>query len=179
MFSRKLFGNNVNRRKGRIVDARVKDVGAIETRYLFDMVADLSPRLSIGGPLGGRTVFGCAGGSFEGPKIRGEVLPGGGDWGLYRPDGNLHLDVRLTLRTHDGDLVYMYYGGRWIIPPELLSQIRDPAVNRQVDPTGYYWRSNVLFETGSRNYSWLNDIVAVGSGYLVDDGVAYRVSEVL
>ncbi|MGW4118081.1 hypothetical protein [Nocardia sp. NPDC004711] len=29
-----------------------------------------------------------------------------------------------------------------------------------------------------RNCSWLNDIAAMGSGYPVDDGVAYRVSEV-
>ncbi|WP_067549536.1 DUF3237 domain-containing protein [Nocardia crassostreae] len=160
------------------MDTRVKDIGAIETGFLFDIVIDLSPRLSIGGPLGGRTVYGSAGGSFEGPRIRGEVLSGGGDWGLYRPDGNLHLDVRVTLRADDADLVHMSWGGRWITPPELLDEIKDPARNRAIDPEMYYWRSAVLFETGSQKYSWLNDIVAVGSGYLVDKGVAYRVSEI-
>ncbi|MFE3028072.1 DUF3237 domain-containing protein [Nocardia tengchongensis] len=161
------------------MDTRVKDVGAVETDFLFDLVADLNPPLSIGGPLGHRTMFGVAAGSFEGPKIRGEVVPGGGDWAVFRPDGNMHLDVRLTLRTDDGELVSMSYGGRWIIPAELRTAVKDPAVNRAIDPAQYYWRTTVLFETGSKRYSWLNDIVAVGSGYLVEGGVAYRVSEIL
>ena len=35
-------------------DPRVKDIGEITTRHLFDMVVDLNPRLEIGaGPLAG------------------------------------------------------------------------------------------------------------------------------
>ncbi len=81
-------------------DPRVKDVGEIKTAHLFDIVIDLNPRLNIGGgPFGQRIVFGAAGGSFEGPRLRGEVLAGGGDWALFRSDGAMTLDVRLTLRT--------------------------------------------------------------------------------
>ncbi len=66
-------------------DPRVKDVGEIKTAHLFDIVIDLNPRLNIGGgPFGQRIVFGAAGGSFEGPRLRGEVLAGGGDWALFR-----------------------------------------------------------------------------------------------
>ncbi|WP_083889617.1 DUF3237 family protein [Nocardia pneumoniae] len=49
----------------------------------------------------------------------------------------------------------------------------------QVDPSRYYFRTTPLFETGSSRYSWLNDSVCVGSGYVVDGGVAYHVEQVL
>ncbi|GGL94441.1 UPF0311 protein [Streptomyces fumigatiscleroticus] len=161
-------------------DPRIKDVAEIRTVPLFDMVVGLHPRLDLGdGPLGRRVVFGDAGGTFEGPRLRGEVLPGGGDWALFRPDGAMALDVRLTLRTHDGALLYMTYGGRWVTPPELRAEMADPATRHQVDPARYYFRTNPLFETGARRYMWLNDIVCVGSGYLVEGGVAYRVSHVV
>ncbi|WP_433186977.1 DUF3237 domain-containing protein [Actinoallomurus sp. CA-150999] len=162
------------------MDSRVKPVGDIATVRLFDMVVDLDPRLDIGsGPYGRRIMFGSAGGSFDGPRLRGEVLPGGGDWALFRPDGSMSLDVRLTLRTHDGALVHMTYGGRWVTPPELRGDMADPAKRSQVDPAHYYFRTNPLFETGADQYGWLNDIVCVGSGYLVEGGIAYKVSQVM
>ncbi|MBT2408681.1 MULTISPECIES: DUF3237 domain-containing protein [unclassified Streptomyces] len=161
-------------------DPRVKAVGEIKTTHLFDIAVDLNPRLNIGdGPTGRRVLFGAAGGSFEGPRLRGEVVAGGGDWALFRPDGVMTLDVRLTLRTHDDHLVHMTYGGRWVTPPELRADMADPVQRHQVDPSRYYFRTNPLFETGAKQYAWLNDIVCVGVGYLIQGGIAYKVSHVL
>jgi Protein of unknown function (DUF3237) len=161
-------------------DSRVKTIAAVKTEPLFDIVVDLNPRLGIGdGPFGRRIMFGAAGGTFEGPKLRGEVVPGGGDWALFRPDGAMSLDVRLTLRTHDDALVQMTYGGRWITPAELKADMADPVKRTQVDPSRYYFRTNPLFETGAKQYAWLNDIVCVGQGYLVEGGIAYKVEQVL
>ncbi len=157
----------------------MKDVGQIATEHLFDIVVDLNTPLSIGeGPFGRRVLFGAAGGSFEGPGLRGEVVAGGGDWALFRPDGTMTLDVRLTLRTHDGALVSMTYGGRWTIPPEVRAEMGAPGGRYGVDPSRYYFRTAPLFETGAPGYAWLNDIVCVGSGYPVEGGVAYRVFRV-
>src|SRR5947209_19671697 len=104
------------------VDPRVKPVAAIGTTPLFDIVIDLNPKLNIGdGPLGRRILFGAAGGRFEGPRLRGEVVPRGGDWALFRADGAMSLDVRLTPRTHDRGLVHVTYGSGWIWPPEFPS----------------------------------------------------------
>ena len=162
------------------VDPRTRPVPDIKTSHLFDIVDDLDPPLDFGtGPFGRRVLFGAAGGSFEGPKLRGKVVAGGGDWALFRPDGTLTVDVRLTLRTDDGALVYMTYGGRWVTPPELRAQMADPVERYRVDPARYYFRTNPLFETGAKLYAWLNDIVCIGIGYLIEGGVAYRVSEVL
>src|SRR5579859_7794955 len=62
-------------------------------------------------PLGDRRIVPVTGGTFEGPKLKGSVEPGGSDWILLRPDGALQLDVRLTLRTEDGALIGMSYRG--------------------------------------------------------------------
>jgi hypothetical protein len=162
------------------LDARVKTVGGIQTAMLFDMVVDLDPRLDFGaGPLGQRVLFGSAGGKFEGSKLRGEVLRGGGDWSLFRPNGVMTLDVRLTLKTADGALIYMTYGGRWVTPPELRAEMADAAKRYKIDPSRYYFRTNPLFETGASHYVWLNDIVCSGYGYLVEGGIAYKVFQVL
>src|SRR6476646_5864651 len=58
-------------------------------------------------PHGTRVTVPIAGGHFEGPRLRGKVLPGGGDWTLLRGDGVLELAVRLTLETDDGALIHM------------------------------------------------------------------------
>jgi hypothetical protein len=150
------------------MDPRVRAVDDITTTLLFDVVVDLAAPLDIGdGAFGRRILFGSTGGSFEGPRLRGTVSAGGGDWALFRSDGAMSLDVRLTLRTHDDALIHMTYGGRWTTPSSTRGE-----------PAGYF-RTNPLFETGDARYAWLNDIVCVGSGYLVDGGVAYRVSHVL
>ncbi|MFD3745596.1 DUF3237 domain-containing protein [Nocardia sp. NPDC058633] len=163
------------------VDTRAKTVETISTAPLFDIVVDLDPRVDFGAdaPLGRRVLYRAAGGSFDGPDLRGEVVAGGGDWALIRPDGVMLLDVRLTLRTDDDELVYMTYLGRWVIPPQVRADMADPASRHRIDPARYYFRTNPLFETGSTRYAWLNDLVAVGSGYLVDGGVGYHVERVL
>ena len=51
------------------------------------------------------------GGWVKGPKISGKILPPGGDWIRVMPSGALRLDVRLTIETDDGALIYMTYGG--------------------------------------------------------------------
>ncbi|MQY27478.1 DUF3237 domain-containing protein [Nocardia aurantia] len=164
-----------------MTDTRVRKVETTRTTTLFDLVVDLKPPVKFGdaGPLGRRVLYGAAGGTFEGPRLRGEVLADGGDWALIRPDGTMLLDVRLALRTDDGDLVHMTYQGRWLIPPHVRTAMADRATRHLVDPADYYFRTNPLFETGSIRYGWLNDIVAVGTGYVVEGGVAYHVEQVL
>jgi hypothetical protein len=148
----------------------------VHTKPLFDIVINLDPPLDIGN---GRVLFGSAGGTFTGPRLHGDVLPGGGDWAVFRPDRTMLLDVRLTLRTHDDALIHMTYHGRWTVPPDLRPAMADPAKRHAVDPSRYYFRTTPLFETGAPEYAWLNDIVCLGSGYLVEGGVGYQVSEVL
>jgi hypothetical protein len=153
----------------------------VATTYLFDLVAQLEqPRLDLGdGPLGRRMFDRVRSGTFEGPRLRGEVLPGSGDPLLRRVDGVTVIDARAVLRTDDGALILMTYIGRVVIPKEVRPAIAAPDTWHEVDPSRYYIRVAPVFETGAPAYRWLNSVLAVGSGYLAPNGVGYRVSQVL
>jgi hypothetical protein len=155
-------------------------MASIETAHLFDVEFELGDILMLGNtPYGQRVIGNIAGGTFAGSRLRGRVLPGGGDWGLFRADGTLSADVRSCLETEDQALISVSYGGRWRISPELLIQLGDPEQIASVDPSEYYLRSSMLFETGAEKYAWLNDIIAIGKGRRTVKGIAYSVHEVL
>jgi hypothetical protein len=73
----------------------------------------------------------------------------------------------------------MSYGGRLVRPPALRADLADPVRRARLDPASYYFRTNPLFETGAAQYAWLNDIVCVGIGYLIEGGIAYKVAQVV
>ena len=54
-----------------------------------------------------RTIAGINGGSFSGPLLHGHVLPGGADWVLVGSDGSMNTDVRTTLPTGEGTLIFL------------------------------------------------------------------------
>src|SRR5262245_40768100 len=84
----------------------------IKTEFLFKITLQVPSIANLGNtPYGGRRIAQVASGTFEGPKLKGEVLPGGGDWLLLRHDDTLQLDVRLILQTDDKQLIYMTYKG--------------------------------------------------------------------
>src|SRR4249920_3803810 len=96
-------------------------------------------------PHGTRRIVPLIGGDFEGPRLRGTVLPGGSaDWLLLRADGVLELDLRVTLRTDDGALISMRSFGLRHGPPEVMAAI---AHGETVDPSTYYFRTTPRFET--------------------------------
>ena len=149
----------------------------IRTQLLFTVTFTVETPLSLGvTPLGDRRNVTVTGGHFEGPKLRGTVVPGGSDWILLRPDGVLQLDVRATLRTEDGALINMTYRGARHGPPDVIARLnRGDAV----DPSEYYFRTAPFFETSAASYAWLNKIVAVATGHRIPAGPIYDVYEVL
>jgi hypothetical protein len=152
----------------------------IALQSLFTIKAEVTapPQLVGAVPQGyTRRVMNVSGGRFEGERLRGKVLPGGADVVLERPDGALHLDVRLVLETEQGELVYMTYNGRRNGPtPEIMRKI----VNREPIPQGAdYFRVLVQFETSAPRLLWLNDKVAVGTGTREPDGPLYDIWEVV
>ena len=150
----------------------------VALRHLFTLKVEVNGAQLVGAvPMGyTRRVMTVGGGHFEGERLRGRVLPGGADVVLERPDGGLHLDVRLVLETDAGELIYMTYNGRRNGPPELMRKI----VNREPIPPGAdYFRVVVQFETAAPGLRWLNDRIAVGTGTRDADGPRYEVHEVL
>jgi hypothetical protein len=134
----------------------------LDSEFLMRITADLdAPQVLAETPLGTRLVLGLKGGSFEGPRLKGAMVPGGGDWVLMRRDGVAELDIRFTLRTDDGELICMNCAGIADIAPEVRKRIQQ---GEDMDPASYYFRTTPLFETGAAKYSWLNRLIAVGVG---------------
>ena len=127
-------------------------------------------------PCGTRVIAGITGGHFEGPRLKGKVLPGGGDWTLLRGDGVLELDLRLTLETDDGALIYMSSFGLRHGPPEVIAAL---ARGESVDSSTYYFRTSPRFETGHPKYAFLNRLLAASSGDRRAEGPIYTIDEIL
>jgi len=111
-------------------------------------------------PHGRLSIFPIIGGSFEGERLRGRVLPGGGDWVTTATDGTFELDLRATLETDDGALIHLTFTG-----------VRD-------DANGYF-RTLPRFETASPKYAFLNRLLAVGIGEIRPDGPVHTIEEIL
>jgi len=150
----------------------------IQTRPLFDITLQVPRIVDIGDtPLGRRRIATVTGGEFEGERLRGTVVGApAGDWLLQRNDGATVLDVRLLLRTDDGEHIYMAYRGLRHGPADVMARL---AAGEVVDPASYYFRMVPVFETASKKYEWINRIVAVGTGRREPAGPIYSVEEVL
>lgn len=149
----------------------------LESEFLFEIAATLEPMQDVGQtPTGQRMIAYVKEGSFVGPRLKGKVLPGGGDWALVRGDGVLVIDVRITLETDDGVRIYVTYGGRIAGEPEVMAQLFDPTTVESVDPSSYYFRTNPLFDAPINSaYAWLNSATAIGIGRFTATGVSYDV----
>jgi len=136
----------------------------MDSRFLMTLQVAVVGAQKIGAvPHGTRVTAPIASGHFEGPRLRGKVLPGGGDWTLLRGDGVLELDLRITLETDDGALIHMTFEG-----------IRDDGA-----PEAPYYRTVPRFEAAEAKYSFLNRLLAVGRGEIRADGPVHVIEEIL
>jgi hypothetical protein len=111
-------------------------------------------------PRGPLSIFPISGGSFEGERLRGRVLPGGGDWVTATAEGALDLDLRATLETDDAALIHMTFTG-----------VRHDA--------SHYFRTVLRFETAAPKYAFLNRLLAIGVGEIGPDGPVHVIEEIL
>lgn len=128
-------------------------------------------------PQNPRRVFNIMGGTFTGPNLKGDVLPGGHYWIRIRPDSVFELDVRSTLLTEDDQVISQCYRGIVLAESETINRLRKGESD--IDSSQYYLRTTLVFETTSEKYSWLNQIVTIGIGERTSTGVTYRVYAVL
>ena len=149
----------------------------MKLEFLVEYTADLQrPTRNTGaGPFGTRGLAVVTGGSFEGPRLKGKIWAGGGDWWLRDPDGVLRLDVRATFETGDGALIYVQYYG--VNRPDEDRSVPQPGETS--DYGDAYFMTAPRFETGDERYTWLNGLVCVGEGKRTAQGVAYRVYAVM
>ena len=126
------------------------------------------------GSMGRRFVGSCSGGTLDGPRLSGTILPSGGDWLLLDGDGTGHVDGRLTLRTDDGAAIFMEYRG---IARATAAVGATLSKGNAPDFGAMYYMVQPRFETGDERYTWLTRVVTLAEGRLVPGGAEYRVFE--
>jgi len=129
----------------------------LESEFLMELLLDVDPQLDAGHT----SIAPVTGGSFSGARLQGTVHNGGADW-ITQVSGHSSLDVRITLETEDGAIIYMTYKG---------------IVAR--GDSGLYWRVTPVFNTSSEEYDWLNHKVFVGKSKQIEGKVAYDIFEIL
>jgi hypothetical protein len=137
---------------------------------------EVDPPQELGEILGNtRRVVGIKRGSFEGPRLRGEVLPTGADWQYTRPDGVVVLEARYILKTDEGDIISVLNRGFRHGSPQLAAML---ASGHQVPPSQYYFMTTPLFETASPDLQWLMRTIFVGQGQRERDSLTINVWQV-
>jgi hypothetical protein len=120
-----------------------------------------------------------AGGTLRG-RINAEVIDPTGDWVRVMPNGSMRIDVRLTAKLDDGELLYVTYGGV-LKKPDEASWSRFLA-GEKIDSPQWYYVITPQFETTSKKYAWLNDVQAIGRFTSMQTGeqahVAFEILEV-
>ncbi len=133
-------------------------------------------RLAVGAPQAvseAPRIVPVTGGTLEGPALSAQVIPGmAADWLRVEADGKAHMDVRLTARTKEGELLHVHHTGIRTGPPEVLRRL---AAGEAVDPAEYYFRTQARFETGAPRLARLNRTLAVGTGARPPEGPVYEV----
>jgi hypothetical protein len=140
--------------------------------FAFELRAQVAAPAEVGQvPHGRRRIVQILGGTFEGPGIKGRIVPGGADWQLIQPDGFSELDTRYTLETDKGQIVYVQNAGIRHAPPDVMKRL---LAGETVDPALVYFRTIPKFETSAPELQWLARSVFVGTGERYPSDVRIR-----
>ena len=121
-----------------------------KTEFMWDAKVKIANMISVGeSKRGTRRVIPILGGSFSGPKIKGEVLPGGEDWQLVRPDGDTELYARYLLKTDDGHIIQV---------------INQALIHIDAHSKAFYCKSVIDLEAPLNSpYDYLNHAIFIGT----------------
>jgi hypothetical protein len=149
----------------------------ISQQPVFRVTAELADILRFGDtPWGERRVINILGGRVDGPRLAGRILPGGADWQIIRRDGVADIQARYTIETDAGALVLVDSEGVRHGPPEVIARL---GRGEPVNPSLYYFRTVMRFETAAPDLAWLNRILALARGAREANAVKLDVYEVL
>ncbi|QQO20640.1 DUF3237 family protein [Bradyrhizobium diazoefficiens] len=150
----------------------------IQLRPLFNLSARVDIPIELGPDSFGRhrRIVKILGGAFVGARLRGSIHEVGADWQSIRPDGTAELDIRCILETDDGALIDFRGIGLRHGPSEVFKRISE---GETVDPSSYYFREVIRFETSAPAYDWMTRIFSIAAGTRLKNDVHLDVFEVL
>ena len=148
----------------------------LSSEPVFRIHAELAEILQFGQtPYGERRVIDITGGRVEG-RIQGRILPGGADWQIGRRDGVSDIQARYSIETDAGGRILVNSEGLRHGPAAVMERL---ARGENVDPSLYYFRTVMRFETADPPSAWLNRILALARGARRARAVDIDVYEVL
>ena len=134
----------------------------ISREPIFSIRCELANILDLGpAPFGHRRVVNILGGPVTGAKLSGRVLPGGADWQIVAADGSIDVHARYTIESDAGALVQVDSKGMRHGPADVLARL---GRGEDVDPSLYYFRTVMRFETAHPAMDWMNRILALAKG---------------
>ncbi len=140
---------------------------------VYRLEAMLGQPLELGEtPQGHRRIVPLTGGTFSGPELRGTLLPGASaDWQTVLPDGTALGDIRYTLQTDAGDLLYVQARGVRHGNADVLARL---GRGEDVDASEYTFRTSTQIESTARQLEWLNKGVFISVGGRQPNAVIYE-----
>ena len=140
---------------------------------VFRLEATLGEPLELGDiARGKRRIVPLTGGTFTGRELNGTLLPGSSaDWQIVLPDGTAFGDIRYTLQTDNGDLLYVQSRGVRHGSADVLARL---ARGQDVDASEYTFRTSTQIETAAAGLEWLNKGVFISVGARQPGGVIYE-----
>ena len=149
----------------RLPDPRLKRVYRLE--------ATLGEPLELGETAQGhRRIVPLTGGAFTGPELNGRLLPGASaDWQIVLPDGTALGDIRYTLQTEGGELLYVQSHGVRHGSAVVLARL---GRGEDVDASEYTFRTSTQIETASVDLDWLNKGIFISVAGRLPAGVIYE-----
>jgi hypothetical protein len=140
---------------------------------IYRLEVALGPPIDLGDVVQGRRrIVPQTGGRFTGPEMNGKLLPGASaDWQIVMPDGTSFADIRYTLQTDGGDLLYVQSRGVRHGSTEVLARL---ARGEDVDASEYTFRTSTQIETAAPQLDWLNKGVFISVGGRQATGVIYE-----
>ncbi len=133
-----------------------------EIEFLYRIVVHCESPIELGEVFGGsKRIIPIIGGRFEGPSMQGTVLAVGADWNTSLPSdaGQRRVDTRYILKTNDHAIIGLSTWGFSSRSPQIMAM---RAAGRHIDPSSYYFKQHLFFETSAKQYLWLNSVVAFG-----------------
>lgn len=132
----------------------------------FALHVDLAPPLYFGKTAAGdRRFIPITGGHFEGPKLKGTILFGDGDWNAAHPNGVVHIMVKYTIQAEDGTLINVTNEGYGRASLETMEGVfgDDPSkASMTVHGGGWYTKTFPRFEVAFGMHNWLNNTYFIG-----------------
>jgi hypothetical protein len=140
---------------------------------VYRLEATLGEPLDLGeSAQGHRRIVPQTGGAFRGPEIAGKLLPGASaDWQTVLPDGTALGDIRYTLQSDGGALLYVQSRGIRHGSPDVLARL---GRGEPVDASEYTFRTSTQIETAATELEWMNKGVFISVGGRQPGGVIYE-----